>query len=396
MRRSFGIASGVITVVAALAAIWACESKSPTEPTLTAACTFALSESSLTFGASGGGASVTVTTTAACAWTAASDRGWMTLAGGAGTGSGTVAVSVTANANPDARSGTLTIAGRQVAVMQAGAEPCTIAISPASAAFTKDAATAAITVTAGGSCAWTAAATVGWLTIASPSSGRGNGTVSYNVARNIDPNTRSGAIRVGDATLSVTQAGDSGACEYQVSPVAVSVCMSVPYEVATMVTTQAACGWTAASDASWIAMSGGASRTGSGEVRFRIGDNYDAPREGLLKLRWDTPTAGQNVRVLQAGCRYAVSAMVVDVPREGGTGSFDVYQQSDPTECGGPLQNGCQWAASTPAAWVTIMTPMPQFGDGRVTFRLPPNNGAARTATITVRDKTVLVVQTGF
>jgi hypothetical protein len=393
MRCRSCIASGVITIVAALAAIWACETKPPTEPTPPAVCTFTLSRSALTFGASGGSASVTVTTTAGCAWTAASDRGWVSVGSGAGTGSGTVAVSVTANANPEARSGTLTIAGQPVAVTQAGTEACTIAISPASAAFSKDAATATLTVTAGASCAWTAVSTVEWLTVASPADGRGSGSVSYNVARNTDTAGRTGAIRVGDATLAVTQAGDSGSCEYQVAPVVINACMSVPYDLTAMVATQAACGWTAASDTSWVTMSGVASRVGPGEVRLRIADNYDAPREGMLKLRWDTPTAGQNVRVLQAGCRYAVSTNGLTVPADGGMFDFEVYQQSDPLECGGPLQNGCVWTAAADAAWITITTSMPRAGDDRVSFNVSSNADGMRSARITVRDKIVTVVQ---
>ena len=106
MRRHSGIASGIV-IGAAVAAIWACDTKRPTEPTPPAACTFALSQSTLGFGASGGKASITVTTRADCAWNAASDRGWMRIDSGAtGLGSGTVDVSLTANANGDVRTGT--------------------------------------------------------------------------------------------------------------------------------------------------------------------------------------------------------------------------------------------------------------------------------------------------
>src|SRR5262249_37829193 len=162
---------------------------------------------------------------------------------------------------------------------------------------------------------------------------------------------------------------------------------AVPYELAVSVATQPTCGGTVTSDTEWIAVSGAASRAGSGEARFRIGDNYDAPRLGGLKLRWDTPTAGQNVQISQAGCRYGVSATAVDVHAAGGTFSVDVYQQSDPLECGGPLQNACVWSAQTSSPWITITTPMPHAGDDRVMFSVAENAGPARMGRITVRDR---------
>jgi hypothetical protein len=219
---------------------------------------------------------------------------------------------------------------------------CTVTVSPTSATFTKDAATGAFTVTAPPSCTWSAVAKDGWLTIASGGSGSGTATVSYAVARNTSAAARTGSIQVANTVFSVLQQGEPPACEFHVAPVQINACMAVPYELVTTVTTQPTCGWTATSDTPWVSVSGGVSRSGSGEIRFRVGNNYDAPRQGVLKVRWDTPTAGQNVQVSQAGCRYSVSTTTLSVPADGGSFSFDVYQQSDPIECGGPLQNGCQ------------------------------------------------------
>jgi Viral BACON domain/Putative binding domain, N-terminal len=280
-----------------------------------------------------------------------------------------------------------------VAVSQEGIEACTVTMSPDSASFSKDAATGTVSVTAPASCEWTAASGAGWLTITAPGSGRGSAVLTYNVARNTTVNARTATITAADATHTVSQSGDLGACAYQVAPVEIAACMSVPYDLTTTVTTQPACGWTVAPDAAWITPSGVSSRVGSGEVRFRVGDNYDVPRLGVLKLRWDTPTAGQNVRVSQAGCRYAVSTTGLSVPADGGMFSFDVYQQSDPLECGGPLQNGCVWTASSDATWITITSPMPHAGDDRVSFQVSSNPGALRSAQIAVRDKTVVIVQ---
>src|SRR4051812_45207590 len=111
---------GVLLTGAVLVAAWACQTKSPVEPTPPPpACTFALSATSLSFGAAAGEASLTVSAAPGSAWTAASDRGWMTVTGGAsGAGTGAVTVTLTANTGSDPRIGTLTIAGQSVAVRQ--------------------------------------------------------------------------------------------------------------------------------------------------------------------------------------------------------------------------------------------------------------------------------------
>ena len=84
------------SVVLALAAL-GCSNSSPTEPT-PAPCTYTLSASSLSFEASGGSNSVTVSAASHCTWTATSDRGWMSVTGGAsGSGGGTVNITVSSN-----------------------------------------------------------------------------------------------------------------------------------------------------------------------------------------------------------------------------------------------------------------------------------------------------------
>ena len=85
--------TGLLIVFAA--GVASCDKSSPTEPT-PGPCSYTLSASSLTFGASGGTGSVNVTTASQCAWTAVSDRGWMSITSGSnGTGNGVVNVSLT-------------------------------------------------------------------------------------------------------------------------------------------------------------------------------------------------------------------------------------------------------------------------------------------------------------
>jgi hypothetical protein len=387
-------------IVFAVSAV-ACDHTTPVTPT-PLPCTFTLSASSLTFGAAGGSASVTVTTAAGCAWTAASDRAWMTIAGGAnGSGNGTVEISVAANTSTTERTGTLTVAGQAVAVSVASipAESCTYDISPASATVGSDGTTGRFSVSAPASCDWSAQSQSAWLRIASGDRGSGAGTVAYAVDANGTPDARTGTIVVADRTFVVTQGGQPPVCAYSVAPVTIAACMSVPYDLTTTITTTDGCSWKAeasVASASWIAMKS-TSGSGGATIHFTIADNWDAPRNGVVMITWPTPTAGQNVQIAQAGCRYAVSVPAIAMDAAGGAGTFNVYQQSDPLECGGPLQDGCLWSAQSSETWITITSPATQRGDQPVSFAVAPQApvAAARTGVITVRDKTVTITQAG-
>jgi len=83
-------------------------------------CTYSISPTSQSFGASGGTGAASVSTTSGCSWTASSNNSWIHVtSGSSGTGSGTVNYRVDANSG-SARTGTMTIAGHTFTVTQAG------------------------------------------------------------------------------------------------------------------------------------------------------------------------------------------------------------------------------------------------------------------------------------
>ena len=130
--------------------------------------------------------------------------------------------------------------------------------------------------------------------------------MSYSVARNLETAERTGAITVADQRFTIRQSGDMGGCQYSVAPVDSSPCMAGGHVTASD-DDAANCPWTATPESSWLNVPSGSSGTGPRCVTVSVPDNYDAPREGIIMVRWPTPTAGQNVRIAQAGCRYAVS-----------------------------------------------------------------------------------------
>jgi hypothetical protein len=289
------------------------------------------------------------------------------------------------------------IAGQSHSITQQGRAPsaCSYDLLPANADFPKDGGSGTFTVTAPADCAWTASSSAPWLVISGGGQGSGPGTIFFTVARHTDVGERMASIAVADRSFNVRQSGDVSLCQYSVAPVLLNPCMAGGSVTAT-ITTQASCPWTATPNVTWLTVPTGTSGSGSAGISIAFLDNYDAPREGVVMVRWPTPTAGQNIRIAQAGCRYAVSKTTISIAASGGPGTFDVIQQSDPTECGGATQNRCVWTARSEVAWITITSNMPQSGDNPVSFTVSANDRTApRIGTIVVRDKVVIVTQAG-
>jgi Putative binding domain, N-terminal/Viral BACON domain len=392
--RSRWVGVGVAVVLFAALAGGCNKKSSPSEP----ACSFTVSTTAVSVGASGGTSSVDVSTTSGCAWTAQTGESWLSITSGASsTGPGSVGFTVGANPLTTSRTGTLTVAGHSVTVTQEGAPvPCTYTVSPANVSFDKDGGAGTLTITTPAACPWTAVSGASWLTITSAAQGTGNGTVAYTVAKLEDPAGRNTTISVAGHTIDVAQSGDVGSCQYSVAPVQFNPCMVAGYEMTATITTATACPWTASPSASWLTLTRGSSGTGTGVVGFTVSPNFDAPRLGLVMVRWPTPTAGQNVQVAQAGCHYVAMPSSFPIAAGGGTGTFNVFQSSDPNSCGGPLQDQCVWSAVADVSWITITSTMPKRGDDTVHFSVAANPGtSARVGTITVRDQTVTITQSG-
>jgi hypothetical protein len=125
-------------------------------------------------------------------------------------------------------------------------------------------------VTASGSaCSWSATSDSAWITITSGNSGTGNGTGTYTVSPNSAIAGRTGTIKVGDQSFTVTQ--DGRPCTYALSPTSrnVSSLDHGPGEFG-VTTSDSSCSWTATSNAYWIAITSGSSGTGNGRVSYNV------------------------------------------------------------------------------------------------------------------------------
>ena len=83
---------------------------------------------------------------------------------------------------------------------------CTYATTPASQSFGPSGGTGSVNVTAGAGCNWTTSNPASWITIASGSSGKGNGTVQYSATQNTDAASRTAGLTVAGTIITISQA----------------------------------------------------------------------------------------------------------------------------------------------------------------------------------------------
>ena len=333
-------------------------------------CSFDVSPVNLAAGAAGGPLEVKVGAASGCGWTATSSASWITIASGAsGSGSGSVAVTVEATAGPS-RTGTLTVAGQTVTVVQG--QGCSFAIAPETQAVPASGATGAVAVTAASGCAWTAASNDPWITIASGASGNGNGTVNFTVAATTGP-SRSGTLTIAGRTFTINQ---GQGCTFSLSPASASSPASGGAG-AFDVRTAGGCAWSASSSASWLAITAGATGNGNGTVRYTAAANTGPQRSGVITA------GGQAFTVTQAsGCTIAIAPSSTTVPAGGGSGSFNVTAGAT-----------CAWSAAATASWIGITSGAAGTGPGTVQFTAAANTGPSRSGTITVGGQAFTISQ---
>jgi hypothetical protein len=329
------------------------------------ACNYSISPTAATPAAAGGAATASVTATAGCAWTAASNAPWISITSGAsGTGNGTVNYNVAANTATTPRTGTLTIAGRTLTITQS--EFCSYSVSSTSVTIAPAGGARSSTVTTTANCSWTAVSNASWITINSGSSGTDDGTVNYTVASNAAA-ARIGTLTVAGQTITVNQQ----ACSFSLTPTTANI-SGAGGSASTTVTTQTSCAWTATSNAPWLSITSGASGTGGGSATATATANTAAsPRTGTLTVAGSTFTVTQD-----AACSVSVSPTSVKLPGGGGSANVTVTAGT-----------GCPWSATSGASWATVSGSGSGTGSGTV--------GISASATTTGRSTTVTIAGQG-
>jgi hypothetical protein len=371
----------VLLALAAAVTTAACGSSSSTSTGPSPAkCQVSLDVSPKSFTAGGTRGTVSVTTQAECAWTAASQAAWLSdLVPASGQGTGEFTFQVPANPVPAARQGEIDVNGTRVSVSQEAAA-CVYALTPAaqSVGAGGGAATAVAVATTSG-CAWTAVSAVPWITVTSGATGNGNGAVGFTVAGNTGAQ-RTGTLTIAGQTFTVTQ-GAAG-CAYTIAPISQSIGPGGGAGSPITVTTTATCAWTAVSGVPWITITSPPAGTGNGSVGFSVSANPGAERTGTLTIGDQTFTVTQAAAAAPA-CAYTIAPNTQSFAAGGGAG----------TSIGVTTTGACAWTAVSNAPWVTVTSGASGSGNGTVGFSVAANSGSARNGTLTIAGQTFTVTQ---
>jgi hypothetical protein len=332
-------------------------------------CSFTIGTDSFSLGSAGGTGTVPVTAPPGCAWTAQSQTDWITLTSGAtGTGPGTVEFRVTATDGPS-RTGTLTVAGRTVTVVQSPG--CTFALDPASYAAPLQAGNSSTSVRTAAGCSWTAASTVDWITITAGQSGNGPGQVQFSFTANTGPG-RTGTLRIAGLTFTVTQ---TTGCSITVTPTSANFAAAGGTGTV-QVATASGCAWSAKSETDWIGVAEGSNGSGNGQVQFAVAANAGPARQGSMTI------GGHTISINQAsGCSYTVTPSTQDVPPTGGPAAGTIATAA-----------GCPWSASSDVPWIAVSTPSGS-GPAQVSYTVEANSGPPRAGNVTIAARTIAVTQ---
>jgi hypothetical protein len=377
-------------------------------------CTVSIGRSGRSVSADGDDDVLAVTAAGPCPWTATSQAAWITVVEGAsGNGTGTVRLRIAANPGAP-RVGLVTITGHTYVVTQAGtAASCSYGISAPGHSAAAEGGAATVIVSSQPGCTWTTASHAPWISVASGAVGNGPGTVVLSIA----PNTgaqRAGQVTIAGQAYAVTQAaatagggsgtgsggsggdggtggggggtgggGDGGtgggSCSFSIGADGQSI-GSAGGPATIDVQTASGCAWTAQSNAAWISVTDGGTRSGVGTVHLTVVPNTGAQRVGTVTVAGRTHTITQAAGILP--CSFSINSSTFSSPAGGGA-----------TSVGVTTTGGCQWTAESHAAWITITSGSTGTGIGTVQLTIAANTAAERVGTVTIAGRTFTVTQ---
>ena len=361
----------------ALAALVASACGSSQTETITAPtankCALQATADTPSFPATGGSGSIRITTTRDCQWSAKADATWVTVTAPTdGQGDGSIKFSVGANGDPASRAAGVTVNDQRLEISQAG-KPCEFTVSSNHESLDGSGGDLSVNVrTSAGSCTWTASSSVSWISIVSGRDGRGNAPVTFHV----DPS--SGPPRTGNVTIAGqnVQVDQGVACSSTIGADTFTLdALGGDRQVA--VSAPATCSWTAQSQSAWITIVGSASGTGPGSVAFRVAASDGSVRSGTLLVAGRTITVNQSL-----ACSYSVAPSSLSVGAQATASAIQVDAGAS-----------CPWTATSGVAWISIANGASGAGRGQVQLAIAANDGAARSATITIAAQPLTVTQ---
>ena len=318
----------------------------------------------------------TFTVTSNTSWTVSDNASWLTVTPTSGKSNGTLTASYTANTSTSQRIGTITVTAvsivKTVAVTQAPAA-LTLSVTPSNRSVANTAGNTTFSVSSNTN--WTVSDNASWLAV-TPTSGRGNGTLTASYTVNTSTAQRIGTITVTADSIvkivTVTQAPT--ALTLSVTPSNRSVANTAGNTTFTVTSNT---NWTVSYNASWLTIT-----PTSGKSNGTLTASYTANTSTTQRVGTITVTAGSildTVTVTQSSTAFilTVSPSNQSVANTAGNTTFTVTSNTS-------------WTVSDNASWLTV-TPTSGSGNGTLTATYTANTSTIeRIGTITITADSII------
>ena len=303
------------------------------------------------FGAEGG--AYAIVTSGSGKWTAAVSHDWITLNATSGNAGYPVVYSVSINPNVEQRVGYVYVSGHVHTITQAGVGAT---ISSSNATFECDGGTGSVTVVAPNRVGWQARSNADWISV-SPTSGEGEGTVSYTVTPFDQVATRQGTLTIAGNTVTIFQYGRRMQLE-SYSESKDWHAHLIPITVKALAITE----WSVTPNVNWISVEDAGNGKGSTLVSIAIAENPSyIERTGTVTIGTETFT------VTQSGC----TDLVFTVDPAESTASVDGAKTSITVSATPDLP----WSAKSNTDWITILEDsVSGVGNGNIVYSVSPQS----------------------
>ena len=267
---------------------------------------------------------------------------------------------------------------------------CTLQVQAETSAFPPAGGSGAVRIVTNRECAWSVRSEAGWVSVANPAEGQGDGSVNFTVASNADPTPRGAGLSVNDQRLQISQEGRP--CQLSVSSNFEQVDAAGGERTIEVNANADACTWAASTNDPWISIVAGREGHGDGNVTFRLEPLAGGTRTGSLAV------AGTSVQVVQLAVGAPVPPVPPIPPGPGctyslATPAMNVSQSGGPSQVAIITPNGCGWSARSNVGWMSIIGSPFGSGPAVVSFAVEATAGASRTGTLTIAEQTLTVVQ---
>lgn len=335
------------------------------------------------------GFSVNVNVAPGCAFDVGTLPDWLS-AGNTGpfTGSTSLYFNSSNNTGPS-RTVTLKIAEADLQIDQnssACASSSTSSVSPLNYQLVSNGAgSGTLSISTSSTCAWSLENLPSWITTYSATSGKGNASISYNVAANTTGADRVASLKVrglGGATglnPTVTQPG-TNLCPNNlvVSPMTFNFSGNASSGSFT-ISGDATCPWSISNLPSWMTLTSPANGSGNATINYTVAANSGAARSSSGQVANLKSTVYLNINQAAATCTgLSSSPSYLSFTSSANSGSFTVNAPAS-----------CNWTLSNVPAWFTVSRTS-GTGNATVTYSLPANTStSSRTAYLGLAGGTV-------